>query len=66
MTLNPETGNIEMAIGSARGTLKVAVQVVDKADIRKASMEIHMAQLSLYKLVLRKELVTVWERRGDG
>lgn len=66
MTLNPETGNMEMAIGTARGRLKVAVQVVDKADIRKASMEIHMAQLSLYKLVLRKELVPVWERRGDG
>jgi len=63
MTLNTETGNMEIAIGSARGSLKTIVQRIDKVDIRKASMEIHQAHLNLYKLVLNQELRPMWERR---
>jgi len=63
MAPNPESGHIEMAIGTARGKLKVAVAKVDLADIRRASMAIHEAQLALYKLVLGVEVPPVWKRR---
>jgi hypothetical protein len=60
---NPESGQIEMAKGTARGTLKVGVEKVDLANLRRASMAIHEAQLALYKLVLRREIPPVWSRR---
>lgn len=63
MSFDPETGDVRMAIGTARGAIKTSVQRVDLADIRRAAMEIHLAQLELYKLVLRRELRPVWERQ---
>ena len=61
---NPDTGNMEMAIGSARGTLKTTIQEIDLADIRKVSVEIDAASISLGKLVLGLEQQPVWKRRG--
>jgi|SRR3989344_4019289 len=63
MSENPESGQVEMAKGTARGTLKVGVEKVAIADLRRASMAIHEAQLALYKLVLRQEIPPVWTRR---
>jgi hypothetical protein len=63
MAENPESGQIEMAKGTARGTLKVGVEKVTIADLRRAAMAIHEAQLALYKLVLRQEITPVWTRR---
>jgi len=63
MSSNPDSGHIEMAKGTARGTLKVGVEKVDVADLRRASMAIHEAQLALYKLVLRRDIPPVWSRR---
>jgi hypothetical protein len=63
MAENPESGQIEIAKGTARGTLKVGVEKVTIADLRRASMAIHEAQLALYKLVLHKEITPVWTRR---
>lgn len=63
MALNPDSGHIEMAKGTARGTLKVGVEKVDVADLRRASMAIHLAQLALHKLVLHHDIRPVWSRR---
>lgn len=63
MAENPESGQVEMAKGTARGTLKVGVEKVTIADLRRASMAIHEAQLALYKLVLGKEILPIWTRR---
>jgi len=60
--LNPDTGKVQMATGSARGTLKVDVKVVDVADIRRASIEISEAQNELYRLVLGVDYGPAWKR----
>lgn len=48
-----ETGQVEIAIGSARGSLKVSVAPVEPADIRKACKDVHEAQRALAYLVFR-------------
>jgi len=63
MAENPESGNVEMAKGTARGSLKVGVEKVTVADLRRSSMAIHEAQLELYKLVLGRKLEPMWTRR---
>src|SRR6266567_5568123 len=52
MQENPDSGNVEMAKGTARGTLKLRVEKVTVADLRRASVAIHEAELQLYRLVL--------------
>ena len=64
MIFNPDTYKAEMAIGSARGKLKVAIEQIDIADIRRATMAIDEAQVSLYKLVLGRDLEPNWKRRN--
>lgn len=63
MAENPESGHVEMAKGTARGTVKVGVERITVADLRRASMAIHESQLSLYKLVLNQDIPPVWVRR---
>jgi hypothetical protein len=63
MSLNEESGRVEMAKGTARGTVKVGVEPVSIADIRRATVAIHEANLALYKLVLGQSITPVWERR---
>jgi hypothetical protein len=63
MSLNPETGRVEMAIGSARGSLKVSVEPITIADIRRAAMSIHEAMLALSNLVLGRADAPMWERQ---
>jgi hypothetical protein len=65
MNLNPETGKVEMAIGSARGKLKLSVEAVTLAEIRRATMEVHDAMLDLHKLVTGESYPTMW-RRSDS
>jgi hypothetical protein len=60
ISYNPETNRMEMAIGSARGKLKTAVEPVTLEDIKRASMEIDEANRALYKLVLRRDLPPSW------
>ena len=59
LALNPVTGKIEMAIGSARGKLKVSVEPIEPVDIRRAAIQIHEAMRDLYRLVLRKSIPSV-------
>ncbi|HKO98135.1 MAG TPA: hypothetical protein VJU86_14150 [Pyrinomonadaceae bacterium] len=64
MALNEETGFVEMPIGSARGSLKVTVEKITIADIRRATIAISEAHAALYKLVLQKDLQPAWKRRA--
>ncbi|MFZ2955433.1 MAG: hypothetical protein WA705_00855 [Candidatus Ozemobacteraceae bacterium] len=61
---DPETGLVEMAKGTARGSLKTSISQRSFAEIRKVAMEIHEAHLALYKLVLKREMKPIWERKS--
>lgn len=63
MSKNLESGQIEIAKGTARGSVKVSVERVTISDIRRASMAIHEATLALYKLVLHQDIAPIWTRR---
>jgi hypothetical protein len=63
MRFNQSTGKAEMASGSARGRLKVSVEQIDLADIRRATIAIDEASAALYKLVLGRDIGPVWQRR---
>jgi hypothetical protein len=60
---NPDTGNFEIATGSARGKLSVKVEAVSLHDIRRASVAINEAMRALYKLVLNVDVPPPWETR---
>ena len=62
MALNSQTRKVEMAVGSARGSLKVSVEQFEIEDIRRATISIDEAQAALYKLVLQRDLGPVWHR----
>jgi hypothetical protein len=62
MALNSETDRVEMAVGSARGTLKVNVETVELVDIKRAAMEVHRAMLALHGLVTGQTVPPMWER----
>lgn len=66
MGVNPESGEVEMVKGTARGKLKVGVQKVSLVDLRRASMIIHDAQRSLYKLVLGRDVSPAWCARANN
>ena len=61
MSLN-EDGSVDMPIGSARGALKVMVKKVEIVDIKRATIAIDEAQVALYKLVLKRQLLPAWQR----
>jgi hypothetical protein len=63
MAPNAETGEVEMAVGSARGSVKVKVEAIEATDIRRAALQIHDAMRALYKLVLGKDIPSVAETR---
>jgi hypothetical protein len=63
MSLNPKTQAVEMAVGSARGKLRAAVEPVAIADLKRVSVEIHQAMLELHKLVTGREIEPRWQRR---
>lgn len=64
MSVNPDTKKAEMPIGSARGSLKVTVEPIDIADIRRAVIAIDEAQNALYKMVLKIDIGPVWKRKN--
>jgi hypothetical protein len=63
MFANSESGNLEMPVVSARGSLKRELKRVDLTDIRRASVAIHEAHLALHKLVLKTEIEPIWKSR---
>lgn len=62
MHMDEQTASVHMAVGSARGTLKVSVDTVGIADIREAAIAIHEAMRALYKLVPGRSIPPIWER----
>ena len=62
ITLDEKSGAILMASGSARGSLKTAVEKLSIANIRRASISASEAQNSLYKLVLGVDYGPAWKR----
>lgn len=63
--VNQESGDLEVAIGSARGKLKVGSKKITIADIRRASIAIHDAHRELWKLIFNRELKPIWEIRSS-
>jgi hypothetical protein len=51
-----------MILGSALGKLKVEVIPVSIATLREASEQVHLAMLSLHKLITGIEYPAIWER----
>jgi len=62
VSFNTQTRCLEMAIGSARGKLKVKVESISLVDIKRASIEIDKAHRALYKLVLNRDLPPSWQK----
>ncbi len=62
MSANPDTGLIEMPVGSARGKLEAKIEVISIEDIKRASIKIDEAQRALYKLVLLRDLPPAWTK----
>ena len=60
---DPDIGKMTMPIGSARGSLKVRVETITIADIKRATIKIDEAQAALYKLILQVEIEPVWKRK---
>ena len=63
MSLNEETGNVEMVIASARGKLKTAVEIVTIDVLKSIPVEINSALRSLHYLVTGKQIPPIWESR---
>lgn len=57
------SGEVVMTKGTARGMLKLRVEKITTADLRRASMTIHEAELHFYTLVLCKAIPPIWTRR---
>jgi hypothetical protein len=62
LSLNPDTGLIEMAVGSARGVLKTKTEVISITDIKRACVQINDATRALYKLVLHRDIPPPWSQ----
>jgi len=63
MAINEDTGRVEIAIGTARGSMRTSVEPVTLAELKRASMEIHLAMLALHGLVTGHTSPPTWERR---
>jgi hypothetical protein len=63
MVEDPDTGKMMMPTGSFRGKVDATVRPVGLPDIRRASVAIDDAQRALYKLVLRRDLPSLTDRR---
>jgi hypothetical protein len=63
VSYDSRTRCLEMAIGSARGKVKTAVESVAIEDIRRVSIEINEAYRALYKLVLQRDIPPPWKKR---
>jgi len=64
MTINEQTGKIEMGVGTARGKLKTSVEVVTLDELKIVPIEINSALRSLHHLITGKKYPPIWELRG--
>lgn len=66
IVFNPDTKSMELGVGSARGTLKVTVEKITIADIRRAVIAIDEAMHALFNLIFQKEEQPAWKRLASG
>ena len=59
LTLNEETGAVQVSYLSARGALKTKVEVVRVNDIKEVSAKIHEAMCALLSLISGYELLQI-------
>jgi hypothetical protein len=59
---DPETDAYVLPQASARGKVKFTIEPLTVQEVHNAAKEVHLAMLSLYKLVLKREMKPVWER----
>lgn len=63
ISYNPKTNKIEIAQGSARGKLHTKIESIELADIKRASIEIDEAQVTLYNLIFNTKHEPICKRR---
>ncbi len=61
MAIDANSGIGQTAVGSARGALKVEVENVDVASIRRGAIAVYEGTAALYKLVLKRRITPPWE-----
>ena len=54
--------SMQLVQASARGKVKASAKPITTSDIRRVLVDVHLAQLALYKLVLGKERLPIWEQ----
>jgi hypothetical protein len=59
-------GEMELASASARGKLKVEVRIVRLVELKRATMEVHLATLALHKLTTDVEYPPIWTSRRNA
>lgn len=62
-TFDEESGQVQLAYASARGTLKLHTETVYLSDIKEVCAKIHEAQCSLHTLITGKMLAPIWARK---
>ena len=62
LVLNEETGQVELAHGTARGEIRTSVEVIQLSDVKRVSADIHVAMLSLHALTTGQKYSPMWER----
>ena len=62
VTVDPETGQAEMPMVSARGKLKMTVDTIKLHEIRHATLKIQEAQILLYNMVLQTRHDPIWKK----
>ena len=63
--VNPQTKKTTLLVGSARGSVKTAINEIDILDVRAVSIEIHDAMRSLHRLITGKDIPSVVETRSQ-
>lgn len=64
LVFNPDIASCQMPIGSARGSLKVSVEKITIADIRRAVIATDEALTALQNLICKSKLQPAWKRRA--
>lgn len=60
---NPDTGQVEIAIGSARGTLRTEVKPLGIHDVKRVTTEIQLAMAALHSLVTQHKIAPPWAKK---
>jgi hypothetical protein len=62
---DPKTKKATLSVGTARGSVKASVETIDVVDIKKASIDINKAMISLHHLITGKKYPSIIETKKD-